>query len=128
MAIVSPALPDKSVVSDRSSPSISRSIVRDRSLLSLIALAPAVLLVHGYHPYSEDAGIYVAGVRKLAHPALYQHDAAFVLANTRLSLFAHLLTAILRITRIQLSYLLLLTHLASIFAFLLACWLLARRI
>jgi hypothetical protein len=94
----------------------------------LIVLTPAVLLVHGYHPFAEDAGIYVAGVRKLVQPAFYIPDASFVLANTRLSLFAHLLAAILRTTRMPLSYLLLLTHLVSIFAFLAACRSLARRI
>jgi len=118
-------LPDKSAFFDHP---ITRFAVRGHPILWLTALTPAVLLAHGYHPYSEDAGIYVAGVRKLVDPALYQHDAAFVLANTRLSAFAHLLVATLRITRVQLSYLLLLTHLASIFAFLLACLLLARRI
>jgi len=116
------------VAVDQPSRSIARLTVRTRSLPSLIALTPAVLLVHGYHPYSEDAGIYVAGVRKLAAPSLYQTDAAFVLANTHLSLFAHLLAAILHVTRMPLSYLLLLTHLVSIFAFLLACRSLALRI
>ena len=105
-----------------------RTCARERSLLWIALLTPAVLLIHGYHPFSEDAGIYVAGVRKLADPSLYQHDAAFVLANTRFSLFADLLAAILRITGIRLSYVLLFTHLASIFAFLFACRSLARRV
>lgn len=101
---------------------------KDHALLWIALLTPAVLLIHGYHPFSEDAGIYVAGVRKLVDPSLYKPDAAFVLANTHLSLFAHLLAAVVRITRIPLSYLLLVTHLASIFAFLLACRSLARRV
>ncbi len=97
-------------------------------LLWLAALTPAVLFLHGYHPFADDAGIYVAGIRKLADPSLFQPDAPFVLASTRLSAFPHLLAAIIRFTRIPLEYVLLATHLTSIFAFLLACWTLARRI
>ena len=104
-------------------PAVSRS-----ALLWLATLTPAVLFIHGYHPFADDAGIYVAGIRKLTDPTLYRPDAAFVLANTRFSLFAHLLAGVVRITRIPLDYLLLATHLGSIFAFLLACWALARRI
>ena len=128
LAVSSPAPPGSPVFTGRPSRSIPGPSAPDRAIALLILLTPAVLLVHGYHPFSEDAGIYVAGVRKLVQPAFYGPDAAFVLANTRLSLFAHLLAAIVRTTRMPLSYLLLLTHLASIFAFLAACWSLARRI
>lgn len=108
----------------------TRSVIgaRDCSLFWITLLTPAMLLIHGYHPFSEDAGIYVAGVRKLVDPSLFLSDAAFVLANTRFSLFAHLLAAIVRITQIPLSYVLLIAHLASIFAFLFACRSLARRV
>ena len=137
MAVPSPTLTAASVFADRRSRSITKTAATGRAILWLvivwpiawlIVLTPAVLFVHGYHPFSEDAGIYVAGVRKLVQPAFYIPDASFVLANTRLSLFAHLLAAIVRTTRMPLSYLLLLTHLASIFAFLAACWSLVRRI
>ena len=133
MAIRSPTLPAGAVLAAGRSRTIARPAVRDRALsrpvvVWLVVLTPAVLLVHGYHPFSEDAGIYVAGVRKLVEPAFYVPDASFVLANTHLSLFAYSLAAILRITRMPLSYLLLLTHLASIFAFLAACLSLGRRI
>jgi hypothetical protein len=99
-----------------------------RALFRLALLTPAVLLVHGYHPFADDAGIYIAGVRKLADPTLYRPDAAFVLANTHFSVFAHLLAAAIRTTRIPLDVLLFAAHLLSIFAFLLACLTLARRI
>jgi hypothetical protein len=96
--------------------------------LWLAAFTPVVLLIHGYHPFADDAGIYVSGIRKLVDPSLYRPDAVFVLANTRYSVFAHLLAALVRVTRIPLDYLLFITHLATIFAFLLGCWSLARRI
>src|SRR5690348_15956246 len=102
-------------------PVLSRSI-----LLRLVVLTPAVLLVHGYHPFADDAGIYVAGIRKLLDPALYQIDAPFVLANTHLSVFAHIFAGAVRITHLPLAWALLAAHLASIFLYLLAGWLIAR--
>ena len=97
-------------------------------LLRLVALTPAVLLIHGYHPFADDAGIYVAGIRKLLHPALYLPDAPFVLANTHMSVFAHLLAAVVWITHLPLTVVLLVTHLASIYVFLLASWSVASRV
>ncbi|HEX3471447.1 MAG TPA: hypothetical protein VHT28_09705, partial [Silvibacterium sp.] len=110
------------------SPISSTREVTVSPILILAVLTPAVWFVHGYHPFADDAGIYVAGIRKLADPTLYQPDAAFVLANTRFSVFAHFFAAVVRTTRIPLAYLLLATHLTSIFVFLLSCWSLARRI
>lgn len=106
------------------SPSVvARKATTSRAtILSLLALTPAVLVVHGYHPFSDDAGIYVAGIRKLLDPALYRPDAPFVTANTHLSVFAHLLAGIVLFTHLPLSVVLLMTHLASIFLFLLGSW------
>jgi hypothetical protein len=109
------------------------SVARDSSLSRstlwrLAALTPVVLFIHGYHPFADDAGIYVAGIRKLLHPALYQIDAPFVLANTRLSIFAHLVAWADMATHLPLSILLLTTYLVSIYLLLLACWGLACRI
>jgi len=102
-------------------PVLSRSI-----LLRLAALTPAVLLIHGYHPFADDAGIYVAGIRKLLDPALYQIDAPFVVANTHLSVFAHGMAEVVRITHLPLAWTLLAAHLVSIFLYLLAGWLVAQ--
>jgi hypothetical protein len=101
------------------------SIERMQLVLLLTILTGVVLLVHGYHPYANDAGIYVAGVRKLLNPLLYRTDAPFVVAHTRLSIFAHVLAALVRVTRLPLSWVLLVAHLFSIYLFLWACWRLA---
>jgi hypothetical protein len=103
-------------------------VISQSALLWIAILTPAVLVIHGYHPFADDAGIYISGIRKLANPALYQPDSAFVLAHTHLSLFAHLLAWTERLTRMPLELFLFVTHLASIFLFLLACWTLAERI
>lgn len=107
---------------------VRRTSSNRTAFLGLVALTLAVLLIHGYHPFADDAGIYVAGIRKLLNPTLYRVDAPFVLANTHLSLFAHLLAAVVRITHLPLSVVLLATHLASIYLFLLAAWMVAGRL
>ena len=103
-----------------------RESLRSSVLCALTSIA--VLLIHGFHPFAEDAGIYTVCIRKLADPALYQPDAAFALANTRFSVFPSLFASLMRSTGIPLSALLLATHLLTIFAFLLACMVLARRL
>jgi len=90
-----------------------------RATLGTIFLTPFVLLIHGYHPLADDGAIYVAGIKKLVDPNLYQPDAVFVTSHVRLSIFAHVLAALVRYAHVQLSVLLLISHLASIFLFLL---------
>ena len=110
----------------QSTASVAREKTVSRAtLLRLVALTPAVLLIHGYHPFADDAAIYVAGVRKLVHPTLFQIDAPFVTANTHLSMFSHLLAWTVRLTHLPLSVVLLATYLISIFFFLLGSWLVA---
>ena len=96
--------------------------------LFLTTLTPVVLLVHGYHPLADDGAVYVAGIKKLADPSLYQSDAVFVSSPTHFSIFAHVLAALLRWGDLPLPALLLLCHLASIFLLLLGSWALAARI
>lgn len=115
-------------VLDTRIPRVGGAAFSRSTLLRLAALTPAVLFVHGYHPFADDAGIYVAGVRKLLDPALYRPDAAFVLANTHWSVFAHLLAESVRVTHLPLAWVLLAAHLASIYLFLLAGWLVARAV
>jgi hypothetical protein len=99
-----------------------------RDVLSLLVLTLVVLLVHGYHPFADDAGIYVTGIRKLADPTLYQPDAALALANAHLSVFPHFCAAIIRLTYVSLTDLLFAIYLLTILAFLFSCHALARRI
>jgi hypothetical protein len=93
---------------------------------SIVLLTPAVLLVHGYHPFADDGAVYVTGIKKLANPDLYQSDAVFALSPTRLSVFAHLLAPLLRWA--PLPGLLLVCQLASIFLFLLGSWRVANQL
>jgi hypothetical protein len=116
------------LVANRPFSSARTIVISQSALLWIGTLTPLVLVLHGYHPFADDAAIYTSGIRKLADPALYQPDAAFVLAHARLSLFPHLLAWTLLLTRLPLELLLLTVHLASIFLFLLACWTLSERL
>jgi hypothetical protein len=99
-----------------------------RKISGILLLTCAVLFLDGYHPFANDAGIYAAGIRRLLDPSLYRPDAAFVLAHTRLSIFAHVLAGVIRLTHLPLPGLLFAAHLASVFLFLLACSRLAERL
>src|ERR1700691_499299 len=97
-------------------------------VISIALLTPAVLLVHGYHPMADDGAVYVAGIKKLVNPRLYQTAAVFALSPTHLSIFAHVLAALVPWAQFYLPVLLLVCHAASIFLFLLGSWRLAGRI
>jgi len=97
-------------------------------VISIALLTPAVLLVHGYHPLADDGAVYVTGVKKLVNQSLYQTDAVFASSPTHLSIFAHVLAALLQWSHLPLPWLLLIFHVASIFLFLLGSWTLAARI
>jgi hypothetical protein len=101
---------------------------RRHSTLAAALITPLVLLVHGFHPLADDGAVYVAGVKKLIHPGLYQEDAVFVTAHVQWSIFAHVLASLVRHTHLPLPILLLLCHLLSIFLFLLGTGKVAERI
>ncbi|HEY4049177.1 MAG TPA: hypothetical protein VGM27_20135 [Acidobacteriaceae bacterium] len=92
---------------------------RIHSVLGAAFLTPLVLLIHGYHPLADDGAIYVAGIKKLVYPNLYQPDAVFVTSHVRFSIFAHLLAGLVRYAHLPLPIVLLICHLVSIFLFLL---------
>jgi hypothetical protein len=94
----------------------------------LALLTPAVLLIHGYHPFVDDGGIYVAGIRKLLDPKLFSFDSSFALAHTKLSVFSYLFATGVKLFHISLELALFLAYLLSIFVFLIGCFQLSSRI
>jgi hypothetical protein len=102
------------------------AVLNRHPAIGLALLTPAVLLAHGYHPLADDGAVYVAGIKKLSDPNLYEADAVFASSPTHLSIFAHVIAALLHWG--QLPGLLLVCHLASIFLFLLGSWKLALQI
>src|SRR6202049_3860662 len=106
----------------RSVPGSVRSGLNRKQLLLLLLLTLGALLVHGYHPWAEDAEIYVPGVEKLLHSELFPLGAEFFQSHASLTLFPNLLAALVRATHLPLEQVLFFMHLASIFLLLLACW------
>lgn len=91
-------------------------------LLTLGALA-----VHGYHPYAEDAEIYLPGVEKILHPSLFPVGTEFFESHASLTLFPRLIAASVRITQLPFDYALFGWHLVSILLLLLAVYELSGR-
>lgn len=102
---------------------------KDRAPWLLMALLTIlVLFVQGYHPYANDAGIYVAGIRKLVDPSLYRPDAPFIVSHSHLSIFAPLLATFIRLTHANFGWTLLVVYLMAAALYLYASWLLATRL
>lgn len=93
-----------------------------KTLIILLLLTAGALLVHGYHPYAEDAEIYLPGVEKILHPGLFPVGQEFFASHASLTIFPNLVAFSLRVTHLPMAYGLFLWHLASIFLLLLACW------
>ncbi|HEY6412611.1 MAG TPA: hypothetical protein VIX42_02920 [Edaphobacter sp.] len=92
------------------------------TVLTLFAFA-----VHGYHPYAEDGGLYMAGIKRVLDPGMYPQRAEFVLEHLRFSAFAPMVAAMVRGSGLSLEVVLLLLQFASFWTTLFAGWMLAAR-
>jgi hypothetical protein len=95
---------------------------KSRDLLWLLLLTLGALLVQGYHPFAEDAEIYLPGVEKILHPELFPVGREFFLSHARMTFFPNVIALSLRVTHLPMEAGLFLWHVASIFLLLLACW------
>jgi hypothetical protein len=91
------------------------------------ALTFFALLVHGYHPYAEDGGVYLPEIKRLLDPGLYPHGAEFVVGHLRYSLFAPVMAGLVHESNLSLEMVLLLVHFATFWTTLFSAWLLAAR-
>jgi hypothetical protein len=110
------------VASHSRSPSLKR---KDFCLLFILTLG--ALLVHGYHPWAEDAEIYLPGVEKILHPELFPFNAQFFESHAHLTFFPNFVAASVRLSHLPLEVVLLFWQLTSIFLLLLACWQLSAK-
>ena len=78
--------------------------------------------MQGYHPYAEDAEIYLPGVEHLLDPKLFPVGREYFLAHARMTLFPNLLASFLRITHVPMEAGLFLWQVAAIYLLLLASW------
>ncbi len=90
--------------------------------LFLLLLSAAALLIHGYHPYAEDAEIYLPGIERLLNPGLFPVGQEFFQSHAHMTLFPNLVAVSLRATHIPFEAGLFVWHISSIFLLLLACW------
>jgi hypothetical protein len=97
-------------------------VKRYRTACYLLLLTAGALLVHGYHPYAEDAEIYLPGVEKILNPKLFPVMREFFASHASLTLFPNLIALSIRITHLPFEVGIFLWHVASIFLLLLACW------
>jgi hypothetical protein len=102
--------------------SSSLSLPKWKSVLGLWLLTFGAVLVQGYHPYAEDAEIYLPGVEKILHPELFPTGQEFFLSHAHMTLFPNVVAFSLRVTHLPMEAGLFLWHLASVFLLLLACW------
>ncbi len=89
-----------------------------------VALTLLAVVVSGYHPYAEDGGLYMAGVKWLLDPSLYPHETAFVTEHLRFSLFAHAMASLVRFSHLRLETVFFAVYVFSVWATLFAAWLL----
>lgn len=101
---------------------------RRRYAVSLMTgLTAAALVIHGFHPFAEDGGLYLTGVKRVLDPTLYAGDAEFVLGHLRFSVFAPAMAWLVKTSGLDLETVVLLVHLASIWLTLAGAWMLAGR-
>ena len=91
-------------------------------------MASFAMAVHGYHPYAEDGGVYIAGIRKLLDPSLYPAYTEFVTEHLRFSIFAPGVARLVRASHLRLEYVLMGLYFTCIWATLYAGLMLAQRV
>ena len=87
-----------------------------------MAFTVAALLIHGYHPYVEDAEIYLPGVLKILNPSLFPANAEFFGEHAGHTLYPNLIAMSVRITHLPLPWAAFSWHLMSIFLLLAGTW------
>lgn len=90
--------------------------------MPLLLLTAGALLVQGYHPFAEDAEIYLPGIEKILNPDLFPVGREFFASHASLTVFPNLLALFLRFTHLPIEVVLFLFHLLSILLLLIACW------
>ena len=88
----------------------------------LLVVTAAAVAVHGYHPYAEDAEIYLPGVEKTLNPDLFPVGSDFFQSHASLTLFPHLIAGSVQLTHLPLAYALFAWQVLSIFLLLLGAW------
>jgi hypothetical protein len=117
--------PTASAIRVQESPSSPAKNPAAKDFFFLLLAAVAAMLVHGYHPYVEDAEIYVPGIKRFLHPYLYPYNSQFFTSHAGMTLFPRLIADSVRLTHLPFGWALFCWQFFSIFLLLLGCWHLA---
>jgi len=98
-----------------------------RNCFFLLVFTVAAVFLHSYHPYVEDAEIYVPAIKKALDPSLYPHDAYSFTGQTRFSAFPIVIAGLVRVSHFSLGWVLLLLHTGSIYLLLHGAWRISRQ-
>ena len=93
--------------------------------LTALTLAAAGIL--GYHPYSEDGGIYLAEIKRALDPGLYPYGREFVAGHLGWSGFTAGVVAIVRVSGWRLEWVMLCLYFLSLWGLLIGVCQLAGR-
>lgn len=93
----------------------------------LALLTAGAILISGYHPFVEDAEIYLPGVEKILKPSLFPFGTEFFASHSHLTFFPELIAYSGRASHLPLDYVLLFWHVVSVFLLLFAGWELMSR-
>ncbi len=105
----------------KASPSRLRQFLQ-RPSIRILGLTLGALCILGYHPFVDDAAIYVAGVEKIVSPALFQQHAEYILPHLQHSLFSVGMGWLIRLTHAPLLPAMFATYVFSLWLTVLACW------
>jgi len=92
----------------------------------LLAFTFLAIAVMGYHPGTEDDGVYLTAIKSDLNPALYPHDSAFFRLQVQATLFDKWMAGFVRFTHIPVEATVMLFQFASILLIITACWSIAR--
>jgi len=120
-----PGTPAESIGEHSISESRGDSFLKIKNFVGLLLLSALALLIHGYHPYAEDAEIYLPGVLKILNPSLFPANAEFFGEHAGHTLYPNLIAFSVRASHLPIPWATFLWHLLSIFLLLAASWRLA---
>jgi hypothetical protein len=113
---------------DQAAGSAQGRVKRFQTVMLLVLLTAGSLLVHGYHPFAEDAEIYLPGIERILNPNLFPMGREFFTSHASLTIFPNLMAFFLRVTHLPMEAALFLCHLLSILLLLRACWELSSKL
>src|SRR6267154_2282217 len=83
-----------------------------KRMAGLLALTAVAVLIHGYHPYAEDAEIYLPGVLKILDPSLFPGNTEFFGQHAGHTAYPNLIAGSVRLTHLPLPWVVLLWQIA----------------